>query len=50
MAGFHLKKGKEKMFNKRLLKTFKTEMKNVYRLVGRSMADFNMSYFTYIFT
>ena len=34
MAGFHLKKGKEKMFNKRLLKTFKTEMKNVYRLVG----------------
>ena len=34
MAGFHLKKGEEKMFNKRLLKTFKTEMKNVYRLVG----------------
>ena len=30
MDGFHLKKGEEKMFNKRLLKTFKAEMKNVY--------------------
>lgn len=33
MDGFHLKKGEEKMFNKRLLKTFKAEMKNVYGLV-----------------
>lgn len=33
MDGFHLKKGEEKMFNKRLLKTFKEEMKNVYGLV-----------------
>lgn len=27
MDGFHLKKGEEKMFNKRLLKTFKAEIK-----------------------
>lgn len=49
MDGFHLKKGEEKMFNKRLLKTFKAEMKNVMGSFD-SMVGLCLSYSTDIFT
>ena len=50
MDGFHLKKGEEKMFNKRLLKTFKAEMKNSLWVSFDSMVGFSLPYSTDIFT